>query len=114
MAGEAQAGTPPAGADLAANPLLSAGPFPLFDQIRAEHVVPGMKALLEEASATLDEIEAAATADPAWETLADPLERLMDRLGRAWGSVTHLKAVQDTKEPREGPARGTHGKEWEI
>ena len=101
MAGEAQAGTPPAGADLAANPLLSAGPFPLFDQIRAEHVVPGMKALLEEASATLDEIEAAATADPAWETLADPLERLMDRLGRAWGSVTHLKAVQDTKELRE-------------
>lgn len=30
-----------------------------------------------------------------------PLEKVMDRLSRAWGAVSHLKAVKDSKEFRE-------------
>jgi len=30
-----------------------------------------------------------------------PLERIADRVARAWGTVSHLKAVKDTKEFRE-------------
>lgn len=30
-----------------------------------------------------------------------PLERVVDRISRAWGTVSHLKAVKDTKEFRE-------------
>ena len=35
-----------------------------------------------------------------WPEVVEPLERLTDRLGRAWGSVTHLKAVKDSPELR--------------
>ena len=31
----------------------------------------------------------------------EPLERIVDRLSRAWGTVSHLKAVKDTEELRE-------------
>ena len=30
-----------------------------------------------------------------------PLERIVDRLSRAWGTVSHLKAVRDTEELRK-------------
>lgn len=30
-----------------------------------------------------------------------PLERIVDRLSRAWGTVSHLKAVKDTEELRK-------------
>lgn len=33
-------------------------------------------------------------------TLSQPLERIVDRLSRAWGTVSHLKAVKDTPELR--------------
>jgi len=29
---------------------------------------------------------------PTWQGLVEPLERVVDRLGRAWGAVNHLKA----------------------
>ena len=39
--------------------------------------------------------------EPTWSGLVEPLERLTDRLGVAWGTVSHLKAVRDSKELRE-------------
>ena len=41
------------------------------------------------------------TAEPTWEGVVEPLERLTDRLGVAWGTVSHLKAVRDSTELRE-------------
>ena len=82
-------------------------PLPAFDRIRAEHVVLGIRSLLAEVGAALDELEKAAAGiarsgdgSRVWPEVVEPLERLTDRLGRAWGSVTHLKAVKDSPELR--------------
>ena len=53
------------------------------------HVVPGIKTLLAELNATLDELEK--TVQPTWEGLVEPLERLSDRIECTWGAVSHLK-----------------------
>jgi oligopeptidase A len=63
--------------------------FPLYDQVKPEHVVPGMRALLAQLHKDIDALEAAVT--PSWEGLVEPLEKLTDRHQRTWGIVSHLK-----------------------
>ena len=90
----------PAGAG---NPLLEAGDFPLYNEVTAEHVAPGMKALIEEAEGALAKLEARLTKDKYEINCVDflaELERMSDRIGRAWGVVNHLKAVKDTEALR--------------
>jgi len=77
------------------NPLLDFTDLPLFDQIRPEHVAPATDQLLTEADAALERV----TADdfPAdWAALSGTLGVATERLGRAWGAVSHLNAVADT------------------
>jgi oligopeptidase A len=81
------------------NPLLTDSPFPAYSEVKAEHVVPGIRALLAELHAEVDKLEA--SVEPTWEGLVQPLERIVDRLSRAWGTVSHLKAVKDTEELRK-------------
>ena len=64
--------------------------FPLYDQVKAEHVVPGVTQLLADLNAEIDQLEQ--SVQPTFEGLVEPLERISDRLGRAWGTVSHLKA----------------------
>lgn len=52
-------------------------------------MVPGIKALLAQMHREIDELEA--SVQPTWAGVVEPLERIMDRLGRAWGTVSHLK-----------------------
>ena len=63
--------------------------FPLWDEVKAEHVVPGVRALLKQLHEEIDRLEAAVT--PTWSGLVEPLERVSDRLSRVWGCVSHLK-----------------------
>lgn len=63
--------------------------FPLYDQVKAEHVVPGVKALLGQLHKEIDALEGSVT--PTWEGLVEPLEKLTDRHQRTWGIVSHLK-----------------------
>jgi oligopeptidase A len=81
------------------NPLLNTSPFPLWDEVKAEHVVPAIRQLLEETSSEIDALEK--NVEPTWGGLVEPLERIVDRLGRAWGTVSHLKAVKDTEALRK-------------
>lgn len=81
------------------NPLLLDTYFPRFDAVEASHVVPGIRKLLEELNAEIDALEANIV--PTWEGLVVPLEIITDKLSRAWGTVSHLKAVKDTKALRE-------------
>jgi len=85
------------------NPLLAVQDFPLYNEVTAEHVMPGMKALIEEAETALAALEARLVANNyeirCTELLAD-LERMSDRVGRAWGVVNHLKAVRDNEALR--------------
>ena len=81
------------------NPLLDFSGLPLFDQVRPEHVGPAVDTLLEGAEAALTEVTQPDF--PAeWSALARTLDVATERLGRAWGAVSHLNAVADTPELR--------------
>ena len=81
------------------NPLLQSSVFPRFDLIRPEHVVPAMQQLLKELATALQQLEA--QAQPTWEGLVEPLERLTDRLNVTWGIVGHLMGVKNSEELRQ-------------
>ena len=81
------------------NPLLDFTDLPLFDRIRAEHVAPAVDALLAECEQAL--ATAVAPDFPAdWQALAATLDTATEKLGRAWGAVSHLNGVADTPELR--------------
>ncbi|GAA4421100.1 M3 family metallopeptidase [Acidovorax lacteus] len=81
------------------NPLLDFTDLPLFDQIRAEHVAPAVDALLQQAEQALETVTAPAFAAD-WSAMAGTLDVATERLGRAWGAVSHLNSVMDTPELR--------------
>lgn len=81
------------------NPLLDTSALPLFDRIRPEHVAPAMDALLSAADAALEHVTA--TDFPAdWSAIARELDVATEKLGRAWGAISHLNSVADTPELR--------------
>jgi oligopeptidase A len=83
----------------AMNPLLRFDTLPLFDQIHPEHVAPAIDELLALASAALETVTAPAF--PArWEAIARELDVATEKLGIAWGAVSHLNSVADTPELR--------------
>ena len=81
------------------NPLLDTAGLPLFDRIAPEHVAPALDVLLAEAEQALAKVT---TADfPAeWKAIAATLDIATERLGCAWGAVSHLNSVADTPELR--------------
>jgi len=81
------------------NPLLDFSDAPLFDRILPEHVSPAVDVLLADAQAALD--KATASDFPAsWNSISAVLDVATEKLGRAWGAVSHLNAVADTPELR--------------
>ncbi len=81
------------------NSLLDFSDLPRFDIFSPDHVTPAITQLLDEARALVGKLEAPeGSAD--WENFVAPLERVTERLGRAWGVVGHLNAVVDTPELR--------------
>jgi len=83
----------------AANPLLDFTDLPRFDAIRPDSVGPAAELLLQAASAALETVTAPEF--PAdWQAMARELDVSTERLGRAWGAVSHLNAVADTPELR--------------
>ena len=82
------------------NPLLDSS-FPIpFHRIRAEHVVPAMRTLIEEAKARADELgedDGPAT----WDSVLAPFDELIERVGQVTTRVQHLLAVAETPELRE-------------
>ena len=81
------------------NPLLDFSDLPRFDQIRPEHVAPAVDQLLQEADAALERV-VQPDQPSEWSALSRTLDVATERLGRAWGAVSHLKAVMDTPELR--------------
>ncbi len=80
------------------NPLRSRTALPRFDEIRPEHVEPGIRSLLAELDHELTALEA--KAGTSWKQLVEPLERMTDRLERCWGVVGHLMGVRNSDELR--------------
>jgi oligopeptidase A len=84
----------------AANPLLDFSALPRFDAIAPSHVTPAVDVLLTEARNAVTQATAPATA-ATWDAVVEPLDEALERLGRAWGAVSHINAVVDTPELRE-------------
>ena len=77
------------------NPLLHTDGLPAFDTIRPEHVAPAIDTLLAEADRALEHaVSPAVAAD--YLAMSAVLDVATERLGRAWGAVSHLNAVADT------------------
>ena len=82
------------------NPLLRpATTLPAFDEIRPEHVVPGIRVLVKEVEGILEALER--DVNPSWDTLVEPIERMQDRLGFGFGIVDHLMGVSNSPPLRE-------------
>ena len=81
------------------NPLLDFSDAPLFDRISPEHVGPAVDALLVDAQAGLETVTVS-DFPASWNGISAVLDVATEKLGRAWGAVSHLNAVADTPELR--------------
>jgi oligopeptidase A len=82
------------------NPLLDFSGLPRYGSIRPEHVAPAIDELLAENRALIASLTDAGV-PVSWEGFAEPLESANERLGRAWGTVAHLHAVDDNSAIRD-------------
>ena len=81
------------------NPLLNITDLPAFDAIRPEHVGPAVDQLLADADAAVERtLGPDVPAD--YHAMSAVLDVATERLGRAWGAVSHMNAVADTPELR--------------
>ncbi|MEM9768665.1 MAG: M3 family metallopeptidase, partial [Cyanobacteria bacterium P01_D01_bin.71] len=81
------------------NPLLIGQGLPPFSDIRSEHIVPGIEALLSTLAAELEALEQSVA--PTWSGLVEPLTQIEERLTWSWGIVGHLMGVKNSAELRE-------------
>ena len=81
------------------NPLLRFDTLPLFDQIQPDQVASAVDTLLAQAEAALAQVTDDAFI-AQWSAIAAVLDVATERLGRAWGAVSHLNSVADTPELR--------------
>ena len=81
------------------NPLLDFSDLPRFDIFAPAYVTPALDVLLTKAREVVQTL-AAPAATISWENFVEPLENATEKLGRAWGVVSHLNAVMDTPELR--------------
>jgi oligopeptidase A len=82
------------------NPLLDFAGLPRFSEIRPVHVTPAVDQLLTECRDVVQKAAGDPT-HPTWASFVAPLEDANEKLGRAWGQVSHLHSVLDSPELRE-------------
>ena len=80
------------------NPMLHWEILPVFSSITADHVEPAMQDVIARSTAELEALEMATP--HTWHGLLVPLERLTDRVSRAWGLATHLHNVKNSSAMR--------------
>ena len=83
-----------------ANALLADGELPDFPTITPAQVLPAIETTLADYQSLVDRL----VADPSardFDRLIAPLERMEERLGRAFAPVSHLHGVKDSPELRE-------------
>ena len=81
------------------NPLLVGKGLPPFEDIKPDHVVPGIRELLAKLEQELTSLEGKVT--PTWSGLVEPLDHLSERLQWSWGIVAHLMGVKNSPELRQ-------------
>ncbi len=82
------------------NPLLTMTGLPPFQHIRAEHVEPAIRSIIDSNRAQLQRL-LKENDHYSWNNLVQPLEDMDDRLGRAWSPVSHMNSVVNSDELRD-------------
>ena len=82
------------------NPLLDFSGLPRFAEVRPEHVVAAVEALVAEGRAAIERLAALDQA-PTWESFVTPRDDANERLSRAWSQVGHLNAVVNSPQMRD-------------
>jgi len=80
------------------NPLLTDDLLPRFDHIRVEHMEVAIDQILSENRMKIGQI--AQQDDPTWDTLAQPMQSLENKLENAWSVISHLNGVMNSDELR--------------
>lgn len=81
------------------NPLLTWRDIPDWSAIRPEHLEPAVDEVLADARSTVEALLQAG--DFSWEGFAAPLERIDNRIHKAFSPGSHLHSVNNTTEWRE-------------
>ena len=84
---------------LAVNPLLDLTQPPRFGAILPEHAGPALEQVLAENRRALENLLAAGVVR-SWDSFAQPIEDMRERLVRMWSPVSHLHAVMDSETLR--------------
>jgi oligopeptidase A len=83
------------------NPLLAMGSnLPPFDQFKPAFISEAVDVLIDAAQKSV-ELATADSLAATWATLVLPIEESTEKLSRAWGMVSHLNGVADSKELRD-------------
>ena len=82
------------------NPLLTTETLPPFSKIEPEHIEPAIDYLLEECRA-LVKMKTQLTEPFSWKNFVDPIEKIEDRLNKAWSPISHINSVVNNKDIRE-------------
>lgn len=69
-----------------------------YEQISAEHIVPALEYLLQDAKALIEQL--ITLDDPTWDNFIEPMEYGTARLWRAWNVANHLNNVHNTEAIR--------------
>ena len=72
--------------------------LPAFAAIRAEHIEPAIREMLDENRARLEALLDSGRAP--WDSLVVPLEEMHHRLARTWSPVGHMNGVVNSDELR--------------
>lgn len=81
------------------NPLLSEFDLPPFSQIKPEHVKPAIEALIKECEQAVE--SATELEDPTWQSLILNIDKVGDKLGKAWSPISHMNSVVSSDELRD-------------
>jgi oligopeptidase A len=82
------------------NPLLATEFQIPFRRIRAEHVQPGIRAVLQDAQAEIDAL-CADLHPPTWANTLERMDRTVERLAECIAPAAHLMTVAETPELRQ-------------
>lgn len=81
------------------NPLMDHSGLPRFSEVHAGHVIPAIRELLADAEREIVAVEQDTGVD--WDSIMEPLARLVFPLEISWGMVGHLHSVSNTVDLRE-------------
>ena len=81
------------------NPLLTDDLLPKFGHIRTEHMETAIDQILSENRVKIQEL--AQQDDPTWDTLAQPMQALENKLSNAWSVISHLNGVMNNDDLRK-------------